>query len=171
MKTLTRSIVVMCLFSVLLLGCATTQTGSEGSEGVKTGTLTITAVTGTEHNLIIRSSVDVDAVFTDTAGKKEYYIGEMGYKLGVDLSVKTEDQLAYLVFSPSKDYKTGSYALEGKYFGQKASAALGLGAGVQILLGGFQNSISLQPLALEGTEGYGVSVGLGYLYLQKDHRK
>ena len=168
MKVLTRSIFVMCLFSVLLLGSTALYAGSAG---VKTGQLVVTAVPGTGHNLIIRSSVDIEAVFTDTAGKKEYYIGEMGYKLGLDLGVKSEDQIAYLVFSPSSDYKTGSYALQGKYFGQKASVELVVGAGVQILLGGFQKSFSLQPLALEGAKGYGVSAGLGYLYLQADHRK
>ncbi len=134
-------------------------------------TLKVTALPGTGHNLIIKSSVDIDAVFTDTAGNEEYYIGEMGYKLGVDLSVKSNEQLAYIVFSPSSNYKTGSYALQGKYFGQKAKASMGVGAGAQILLGGFDKSFTLQPLALEGTEGYGVSAGLGYLYLQKDHRK
>ena len=167
MKTLTRSILALFLSGALLLGCATPQPGSGGSEGVKTGQLIITALPETGHNLILRSSVNVEAVFTDTAGMKEYYIGEMGYKLGVDLSVKSDEQLAYLVFSASSAYKTGSHALAGKYFGQKATAQLGVGTGVQLLIGGFDKSFTLQPLALEGTEGYGVSAGLGYLYLQK----
>ena len=171
MKTIARSIVVVCLFSVLLLGCATTQTGSEGSEGVRTGQLVIKTVPGTGHNLLVRSSVDIEAVFTDTAGNKEYYIGEMGLKLGVDLSVKSSEQLLYAVFSPASNYQTGSYALQGKYFGQKVDVEVGAGVGAQILLGGFNGSFSLQPLALAGTKGYGASAGLGYLYLQKDHRK
>jgi hypothetical protein len=167
MKKLTKSIIVMCLFSVLLLGAAATY----AAEGVKMGTLTVKAVPGSGKNLIIKSSVDVEAVFTDTAGKKEYYIGEMGYKLGVDFSIKSHEQLEYAVFSPSTDHKTGSYALQGKYFGQKATAQMGIGGGAQILLGGLDRSISLQPLALTGTKGYGVSAGLGYLYLQADYSK
>ena len=155
---------LLVLFSVFFIAVTSLYAGTEG---VKMGTLTVTALPGTGQNLIFKSSVDVEAIFTDTAGNKEYYIGEMGYKLGVDLSVKSHDQLAYLVFSPSSDYTTGSYALEGKYFGQKASASLGVGVGVQVLLGGFDKSFTLQPLALKGTEGYGVSAGLGYLYLQK----
>lgn len=168
MKKLTRSIIAICLFSVLLLG---TTTALYAEKGIKMGQMTIKAIPGTGHNLIVRSSVDVEAVFTDEAGNKEYYIGEMGYKLGVDLSIKSHEQLEYLVFSPAKDYKTGSYALQGKYFGTKVSAQLGVGGGVQVLLGGFDGSISLQPLALDGTKGYGASAGLGYLYLQKDHRR
>jgi hypothetical protein len=168
MKKLTKSIIVMCLFSALLLGAAAVYAAGEG---VKMGTLTVKAVPGSGKNLIIRSSVDVEAVFTDTAGKKEYYIGEMGYKLGVDLSIKSHEQLEYAVFSPSTAYETGSYALQGKYFGQKATAQMGIGGGAQILLGGLDKSISLQPLALTGTKGYGVSAGLGYLYLQADLSK
>jgi hypothetical protein len=141
------------------------------AEGVKVGQLVVKALPKTGHNLIVQSSVDVTAVFTSTNGKKEYYIGEMGIKFGLDLSHKTKEQLAYLVFSPSSDYKVGSYALQGKYFGTKASASMGAGAGAQILLGGFEKSISLQPLALEGNTGYGATAGIGYLYLQKDPGK
>jgi hypothetical protein len=44
--------------------------------GIKVGILTIKAIPGTRHNLIVRSSVDIEAVFTETEGKKEKYIGE-----------------------------------------------------------------------------------------------
>jgi hypothetical protein len=95
----------------------------------------------------------------------------MGTRLGVDISHKTGETLGYLVFSAASDYKTGSYALQGKYFGSKASAAAGAGIGVQVLLGGLEKSFSLQPFAAGGVEGYGASLGLGYLYLQKDHTR
>ncbi len=43
--------------------------------------------------------MDVVAVFTDSGGNKEPYIGEMGTKLGIDANVKTEETLQYLVIS------------------------------------------------------------------------
>ena len=167
MKALNKTLIAFCLFSALLLGL----TAVYAAEGVKVGQLTIKSVPGTTNNLIVQSSVDIEAIFTDTSGNKEYYIGEMGYQLGVDFRMKSEEQLEYIVFSPSTDYKTGSYALQGKYFGQKATAQLGVGAGVQVLLGGLEESFTLQPLALGGTKGFGASYGLGYLFLQKDHTK
>ena len=142
-----------------------------GDAGIKTGTLTVKAVEGSRMNLIIRSSVDVKAEFTDLGGNKEYYIGEMGQKLGIDLSIKKKEVLRYAVFSPASEYKTGKYALAGKYFGTKASAAVGVGAGVQVLLGGFDKSFTLQPLAAGGVKGAGASLGIGYLYLQRDSSK
>jgi hypothetical protein len=115
--------------------------------------------------------VDVVATFKDPNGKIEYYIGEMGQKLGVDLSYKVDEVLGYAVFSASSAYKTGSYALQGKYFGTKASVAWGVGVSGQLMIGGFDKSFSLQPVSLGATTGVGANLGLGYLYLQKDPNK
>lgn len=168
MKTLFNSVTAVALFCIFLL---TAFPLYAADPGVKIGTLEVKAIQSTRHNLIIMSSVDVNAVFTDSSGNKEHYIGEMGYKLGIDFSHKTDETLSYLVVSATSDYKSGSYALQGKYFGTKASVAVGAGAGVQILLGGFEKSFTLQPVSVGGVEGYGASLGLGYLYLQKDHKK
>ena len=115
--------------------------------------------------------MDVVATFTDTGGDKEYYHGEMGVKLGLDASHDTRETLEYAVISAASDYKTGSYALQGKYFGSKAEASLGAGAVAEVFIGGFDKSFTLQPLAVGTTEGYGVQLGMGYLYLQRDHSK
>ncbi len=142
-----------------------------GDEGVKIGTLTIKAVPGTGRNLIITSSVDVNAVFTDSAGKEEYYIGEMGIGLGIDFSYKKSEDLGYVVFSPSVEYRTGSYALQGKYFGADASATIVGGVSAKVMVGGFEKSFVLQPVVLGVNTGVGASAGLGYLFLQKDPKK
>lgn len=170
MNSLTKNrwMIVMALFCAMVMSSSPLYAGGAG---IKVGTLVIKAIPSTRTNLIIKSSVEVTAVFTDANGKKEYYIGEMGQKLGVDLSLKGAEELGYLVFSAATKYKTGSYAMEGKYFGTKASATVGGGVSAQMLLGGFDKSISLQPFSLGGTEGYGASLGLGYLYLQRDHSR
>jgi hypothetical protein len=168
MKTFTKSITFLALLGIAVFVSSSLYAADTG---VKVGSLEIKAIESTSHNLIIRSSVDVVAVFTDTDGKTEHYVGEMGYKLGVDFSHKTEEDLEYLVFSAASEYKTGSYALQGKYFGTKVSAEAGVGMGAQLLLGGGNKSFTLQPLAAGTTKGEGVSIGLGYLYLQKDSTK
>ncbi len=168
MRTVIKPMPVLMMLCTVLLAASTLYAGNEG---VKLGSLEIKAIPGTRHNLIIKSSVDVDAVFTDSKGNKEYYVGEMGNKLGLDFSFKTDENLVYAVISASSNYKTGGYALEGKYFGQKASVALDVGGEVQVLVGGFEKSFTLQPFAVGEVEGYGVSLGLGYLNLQKDPRK
>lgn len=45
---------------------------------------------------------------------------------------------------------------------------VGSGPEVQGLIGGFKKSFRLKPLALGEAEGIDASLGMGYLYLQKD---
>jgi hypothetical protein len=156
--------------AISLIGIPAPQ-ATAGEKGVKVGTLVIEPIAGTRRNLLIRSTVDVKAVFTDEDGKKEHYVGEMGIGLGIDLSLKTEEKIGYIVFSASSDYKTGSYAMQGKYFGAKADATVGVGVGAVVLVGGFDKSFTLQPAALSYQKGFGAAAGASYLYLQKDASK
>jgi hypothetical protein len=172
MKALVKSLVVLGVVLVAFSGPGWVSAAEEGDEGgVKIGSMVIKAVPGTRKNLVIKSSAQVTAVFTDVDGNKEYYIGETGIKLGVDFSFKDTQTISYGVFSLAGDYRTGSYGLAGKYFGQRASVTAGAGVGVAVLLGGLEDSFSLQPLALETSTGAGVAAGLGYLYLQKDESR
>ncbi len=166
MKRLVTLIILIGLVSLVLPAFAPVYAG-EG--GLKIGMLTMTPVPGSGKNLIIKSSRDITAVFKDTKGKEEYYIGEIGIKLGVDLSIKGEGQFQYAVIALSSDYKTGSYALQGRYFGQKVGVGANVGVGVQLLIGGFKKSFSLQPFGAGVGKGFlGAQFGLGYLFLQKD---
>ena len=47
--------------------------------------------------------------------------------------------------------------------GQRFSASVGVGANV--LFGGFGNSISLQPLSIEGSKGFNVAGGIAEMTL------
>src|SRR5262244_1447008 len=46
------------------------------------------------------------------------------------------------------------------YVGATGSASVGVGVGANVLFGGFGNSISLQPLSIEGSKGFNVAGGL-----------
>jgi Protein of unknown function (DUF992) len=59
----------------------------------------------------------------------------------------------------------GSGALAGDYGGATATVALGLGVGANALIGGYKNSVALQPLSVEGIEGINVAGGIGALTL------
>lgn len=134
-------------------------------EGVKLGVIECTVVPGSRVNLLIRSTADVECVFNNQ-GTIERYVGETGIALGLDLSFKSNQKLAFTVIGAVDDVKPGAHALRGKYVGGEASAAAGVGLGAKALVGGSNNNISLQPLALETSEGLGVSGGLSFLYLE-----
>ena len=160
---------IICSLGVAALALFSIQPAMAADEvssaGTKVGVLTCKSVPESGVNLIIHSTVDVTCTFESTAGGSvEKYKGETGVGLGIDLEFDSKETLVYSVLSA--DFKAGSYQLAGKYGGVGASAALGLGAGVQVLVGGNKRSISLNPLALSGSEGVGVAAGLTYLYLE-----
>ena len=87
--------------------------------------------------------------------------------LGLDLSFKTEENMAFAVISATSDAAPGSYSLAGKFVGGQASASAGVGLGAKVLVGAGDQSLSLQPLALETNKGLGASAGIGFLYIEK----
>lgn len=137
----------------------------EPKSGVEVGVLSCKSLPDTAKNLVIHSTVQVECVYESTSGK-ENYVGETGIGLGVDLNWKRVDDIGYTVLAGSTDVRPGSGALAGKYVGAKASATVGYGGGAAVLVGGGGKNISLQPLALEGSQGLGVAAGLTYLYIE-----
>lgn len=134
--------------------------------GLQIGVLTCEVVPGSRVNLLIRSTADVTCSY-DNQGTIERYRGETGIALGVDLSFKSDEKMAFGVIAASSDVKPGAYALAGKYVGGQAAAAAGVGLGAKVLVGAGNKNLSLQPLALETSTGLGASAGLGFLYIEK----
>ena len=138
---------------------------AEGA-GLEIGVLKCSVVPGSRVNLLIRTTADVNCTFNNQ-GTLERYQGEAGIALGLDLSFKSEENMAFAVIAASSDIAPGNYALEGKYVGGQASVAAGVGLGAKVLVGGGAKNVSLQPLALETNKGLGASAGIGFLYIEK----
>lgn len=143
--------------SVVSLGLAASPAYAE--TGVKVGVLECDVSAGI--GLIIGSSKAVNCAFKRDTGDVERYEGKIG-KLGVDIGVTGEASMAWLVFAPGK-VKPGS--LEGSYNGVSAEATAGAGLGANVLVGGFEKSINLQPLSVKGQTGLNVAAGLTSLSL------
>ncbi len=150
----------------LILGYAPVAM-SEDAAGAKgeVGIVTCKYIPGSKVNLLIHSSASFDCVF-EHGGTKDYYNGEAGIGLGVDLQWSDESTMAYSVMASTGANVDWSVALNGTYTGGKASAALGVGLGAAVLVGGGVEGVALVPLALEGGTGIGATAGVGYLSLQ-----
>ena len=110
--------------------------------------------------MIIGSSKAVSCTFK-SKGRVEHYEGKLG-KLGIDIGVTGDASLAWLVFAPGKVNKG---ALEGSYNGASAQATVIAGLGANVLIGGFEKTINLQPLSVQGQTGLNVAAGLTSLSL------
>ncbi len=156
---------IMALAVVLLATLSTSNSFAEG--GLEVGVLQCSVVPGSRVNLLIRSTADVECTFEQN-GEIEKYKGETGIALGLDLSFRSNERMAFTVIAASDDVSPGSRALSGKYVGGQVSAAAGLGLGAKALVGGGAKNIGLQPLAIETSTGLGISGGLGFLYIEAE---
>ncbi len=137
-----------------------------GHPGIKLGVLRCDQVPGTGINLLIHSTVQVRCVFTSVTGERQaFYKGETGIGLGIDLNWNKSETILFTVLGLTGNVG-GPHPLAGKYLGGRASVSVGIGAGVQVLIGAGKNHFTLQPLALESARGFGAAAGLGYLYLE-----
>jgi hypothetical protein len=132
-----------------------------GASGVKVGLLRCSIDGG--WGLVITSSKSVDCVFEPTDhGWRDHYVGSID-KLGVDIGLTNGSRLIWAVFAPGRVHR-GSLA--GLYVGASVEATLGVGVGTNVLIGGFQHSINLQPVSLQGQLGMNVAGGIAGLSLE-----
>ena len=71
--------------------------------------------------------------------------------------------LSWVVFAPSD--KLGAGSLSGEFIGAAVDASVGIGAGANVLVGGSNRTVSLQPLSLQGQTGLNAAVTVASLEL------
>jgi Protein of unknown function (DUF992) len=91
-----------------------------------------------------------------------HYVGRLT-KVGANLSVNGPGQLLWVVAAATRQIGPG--ALAGDYAGPEATVKAGVGGGGAVLVGGSNNTISLQPLTVEAGTGLGVTAGIESLSL------
>jgi len=129
--------------------------------GVKTGVLTCSVDSG--WGFVLGSSKTLKCTYAKEGGKAgERYTGKVS-KFGVDIGYTASSVIVWAVFAPTADVGPG--ALAGDYAGATGSAAVGAGAGANVLVGGFNKSFTLQPLSIEGYTGLNVAGGIAVMSL------
>jgi hypothetical protein len=128
--------------------------------GVRVGDLTCNVASG--WGFVFGSSKDLHCTFRGN-GHHEHYVGSIS-KFGVDIGYTEGGVLVWGVFAPASDVREG--ALQGDYAGASASATVGVGVGANVLVGGLDKSIALQPLSVEGNKGLNVAAGIGAISLR-----
>jgi uncharacterized protein DUF992 len=96
-------------------------------------------------------------------GPPQTYEGALN-TVGIDVGVIGGGGLAWAVLAPTSGVAAG--ALAGEYVGASGDVALGAGIGANVLIGGSQRSIALQPVSVEGSVALDVTLGLSALQLR-----
>ena len=152
--------VALLATAVLFLSLPLTARAQSGKFTVKTGYLTCHEASG--WGFIFGSSRELRCSYSTNSGRVEYYGGSVS-KFGADIGYLKSAVILWAVAAPTNDLKTG--ALAGHYGGATASVSLGVGAGANVLLGGFKDSIALQPVSVEGQNGLNVAAGVAAMTL------
>ena len=151
----------LALVASLLLATATSSPVL-GQQGLTTKTGLLTCHVARGFGWIVGSSRTAQCEYHPTGGTTEQYSGTIS-KIGIDIGYLAPIVLVWAVIAPSSVPSTG--ALAGNYFGGTAQAAVGIGGGVNVLLGGFDKSIALQPVSVEGDTGLYLGLGIAALSL------
>jgi hypothetical protein len=130
------------------------------ADGVKVGTLSCHEASG--FGFIFGSSRSIRCVYSGSGGHIERYTGNVS-KFGVDIGYQGSAVILWNVVAPHSGMRAG--ALEGQYGGAQASAAVGIGAGANVLVGGLDRSFTLQPVSIQGNTGLNVAAGIGAMTL------
>ena len=113
--------------------------------------------------LIIGSQRTVNCLFTpDIPGPQEGYFGTIT-KFGLDLGATVAGSLVWAVYA---DTTRGLGFLAGDYAGASGEATVAVGLGANVLVGGSNRTVALQPLSVQGQVGLNVAVGVANLSLR-----
>jgi hypothetical protein len=156
---MTNSLCRVAVVASLAAAAATFATAVQ-ADGVKVGVLTCHESSG--WGFIFGSSKSLRCHFSN-GRRVEHYTGNVS-KFGVDIGYTSGAIIVWDVFAPNTGVERG--ALTGNYAGAQASAAVGGGAGANVLVGGFHRSFTLQPVSIEGETGLNVAAGIGAMSLR-----
>ena len=137
------------------------MTASASAAPAKLGVLTCDVSGG--WGLILGSKKAVSCVFKGTDGHIESYDGYIT-KLGVDVGYTASKTLVWAVFAAGNS--DNEHGIAGTYIGGNVEASAAVGAGVNGLVGGFDNTVALQPLSVQLQTGINAAVAVQKLHLE-----
>lgn len=129
------------------------------AQRVQVGTLACSISAGV--GLVVASQRNVSCNFQPDGGSPEAYTGTIT-RIGVDVGFTTGGAMVWGVFAGTNRY---AGMLTGTYAGATAEATVAAGLGANVLVGGSNHSVALQPLSVQGQVGLNVAAGVGALEL------
>jgi Protein of unknown function (DUF992) len=123
---------------------------------------TLTCSMSASIGFIVGSQKNVNCIFRGHSGEPdEAYTGTMT-TVGLDIGITTGGVIVWTVFADTNRY---AGMLAGKYAGATAEVSIAAGLGANVLVGGSNRTVALQPLSLQGQIGLDVAAGIGELDL------
>ena len=113
--------------------------------------------------LIIGSQRSVNCLFTpDQPGPQEGYFGTIT-KFGLDIGATAGGAMVWAVYV---DTSRGYGFLAGEYAGASGEVTIAAGLGANVLVGGSNRTVALQPVSIQGQLGLNLALGVASLSIR-----
>jgi hypothetical protein len=126
---------------------------------VQVGSLECSVSSGV--GLIVASQRNVSCYFKVNGATVESYTGTMT-RVGLDVGFTTGGTMIWAVFA---DTNRHAGMLNGTYAGASAEMSIAAGLGANVLVGGSNSTVALQPVSVQGQTGLDIAAGVGKLEL------
>lgn len=150
---------VAALVGAAAMAATATVPANAQPQRVQVGTLACSISAGV--GMVVASQRNVSCNFQPDGGPPEAYTGTMT-RIGVDVGFTTGGAMVWGVFAGTNRY---AGMLNGTYAGATAEATVAAGLGANVLVGGSNRSVALQPLSVQGQVGLNIAAGVGALEL------
>src|SRR5215471_6527914 len=133
------------------------------AQRVRSGVLTCDISAGI--SFIIGSQKSVICTFApEPSGPQQVYSGSTS-KFGLDVGATGGGVMVWAVFTDSIA-PPGPAFLAGDYFGASGQVTVAAGLGANVLIGGSNNTIALQPVSVSTSVGLNLALGVAELHLR-----
>jgi hypothetical protein len=152
----------LLIMTVGLITAIASQAIGQVPSGTKVGTLNCRLAPST--GFIVGSHDPMRCRYNpEGQSAAEFYDGVIT-TVGVDIGFTSGGEMAWAVIAPTVGPRRG--ALAGEYLGASGSVTAGIGAGANVLVGGSERSVVLQPLSVQGQAGLDLTLGVSGLELR-----
>jgi hypothetical protein len=147
--------------AALALALALVPATAQETGRTRVGTLTCNISPGV--GMIVAGQRQLSCIYASARGRaREAYQGTVG-TLGVDIGATSGGQLTWAVFAPTTLRRA---ALAGTYTGATAGGTVGAGAGANLLVGGSDRTVIMQPVSVQAQRGVNITAGVSSMELR-----
>jgi hypothetical protein len=145
------------------LALATLSVDPAAAQRVRAGVLTCDISAGI--GFIIGSQKSLACTFApEPPGPPQVYSGSIS-KFGLDIGATGGGVMVWAVFTDSIA-PPGPGFLAGDYFGATGQVTVAAGLGANVLIGGSNRTVALQPVSVDSSVGLNLAVGVAELHLR-----
>lgn len=140
---------------------AITPTGPAGAQPARIQVGSLNCSLSSSVGLVVGSQRNVACIFHTDNVPDETYQGTLS-RVGLDIGATTGGKIIWAVFAGTNRFMG---MLNGTYVGASGEATIAVGLGANVLVGGSNSSVALQPVSIQGQTGLNIAAGVSQLYL------